>query len=539
MARRIAALLALLLGLALLPRGATRGADPDKAPPGAAVDVPVGTYKFILPLRGDEPLWLVKFDVKGGKAHGAVIATRPPNGPDDKGPPRATLENLRVGDGLVSFKLAWEGAALDVEARLPKDKGGKMFGSFSLRGNVAPIVLEPTELASLDSYALHRETVEKSKNAPEVVRAAVALLGQAAERKAKPEEVKAWADKAVTGSEAFGPRWHRDVLLEVVESLAEQEGLAELALPYARQAEKLLTDKDTPGQRKKTLNALANALEKAGKADEAKAVRARSDAVPAVTATPFAGRKAKSDRVVLVELFTGAQCPPCVAADLTFDALPKTYKPTEAVLLQYHLHIPRPDPLANPDTEERARYYGDDVDGTPTVLLNGKAGPELGGRTDDAQGRYDELTAAVNPLLEKPARAALKAVARRQGDKVTVDVEAAVDEPGDDVKLRLVLVEEVVAYKGTNGVDAHHCVVRAFPGGVAGTTVKEKTLKKSETVDVAELRKTLTAYLDKTSEKRPFPTPDRPLEMKKVRVVAFVQNDRTHEVLQAVQAEVE
>src|SRR5262249_30169554 len=135
-----------------------------------------------------------------------------------------------------------------------------------------------------------------------------------------------------------------------------QEGLADLALMYARQAEKMLTDKDPPGLRKKTLNLLATALEKGGKAEEAKAVKAKAEAIPPVTPTPFAGRKGKSQRVVLVELFTGAQCPPCVAADLAFDGLQKTYKPTEVVLLQYHLHIPRPDPLTNADTEERAAF---------------------------------------------------------------------------------------------------------------------------------------------------------------------------------------
>ena len=56
--------------------------------------------------------------------------------------------------------------------------------------------------------------------------------------------------------------------------------------------------------------------------------RARADKVPFIAVKPFAGRKGKSDRAVLVELFTGAQCPPCVAADMAFDALPQTYKPT-------------------------------------------------------------------------------------------------------------------------------------------------------------------------------------------------------------------
>ena len=52
-----------------------------------------------------------------------------------------------------------------------------------------------------------------------------------------------------------------------------------------------------------------------------------------------------------MELFTGAQCPPCVAADVAFDVLEKTYKPADLVLIQYHLHIPGPDPLTNAASE--------------------------------------------------------------------------------------------------------------------------------------------------------------------------------------------
>src|SRR5204862_922525 len=86
----------------------------------------------------------------------------------------------------------------------------------------------------------------------------------------------------------------------------------------------------------------------------------------------FKGRKSKSNRAVLVELFTGAQCPPCVAADLAFDALEKAFPSSDVVLLQYHLHIPRPDALCNADVEKRATLYRATLDSTPTIYLNGK-----------------------------------------------------------------------------------------------------------------------------------------------------------------------
>ncbi len=80
-----------------------------------------------------------------------------------------------------------------------------------------------------------------------------------------------------------------------------------------------------------------------------------------------------------MELFTGAQCPPCVAADVAFDALLQTYKPTEFIGLQYHLHIPGPDPLTNNDSEERQKYYGSAIRGTPSTFFNGKARPAAAG----------------------------------------------------------------------------------------------------------------------------------------------------------------
>ena len=73
----------------------------------------------------------------------------------------------------------------------------------------------------------------------------------------------------------------------------------------------------------------------------------------------FKGRKGESKRVALVELFTGAYCPPCVAADIAFDAAMETYKPQDVILLQYHTHIPAPDRLTNADTEDARDKYCD------------------------------------------------------------------------------------------------------------------------------------------------------------------------------------
>src|SRR5262249_30641165 len=156
------------------------------------------------------------------------------------------------------------------------------------------------------------------------------------------------------------------------------KGYESIALTYARQAERLLDDKDRPAARKKVLDTLALALTKADKTDEAKEVEARIKKIDlTIKPTPFTGRQGKSDRVVLVELSTGAECPPCVAADLAFDALGKTFKPSDVVRLQYHQHVPGPDPLTNPDSEKRFEFYR--LRATPSLLLNGKQAAPGGG----------------------------------------------------------------------------------------------------------------------------------------------------------------
>ena len=66
-----------------------------------------------------------------------------------------------------------------------------------------------------------------------------------------------------------------------------------------------------------------------------------------------------------------------------------------------------------------------------------------------------------------------------------------------------------------------------------------KAGSKEVTVDLEKLRKELTDYLDNYAKNEaPFPNKDRPLELKKLRVVALVQNDKTREILNATQVEV-
>jgi hypothetical protein len=302
------------------------------------------------------------------------------------------------------------------------------------------------------------------------------------------------------------------------------------------------------------LEALARLLEKSNKADEAKEVLARiskleeRDYQEYTKSFPFkpdafAGRKGSSDRAVLVELFTGAECPPCVAADLAFDGLGQAYKPSEVVRLQYHIHIPGPDPLTSPAALTRAAYYRVMDKGTPVTFFNGKEAAGGGGLNPAAaRTKFGQYKAAIDPQLETPPAARLRVTAQRAGDNLSVS--AAVSDlvrPGDKVRLRLALAEETVRYRGGNGIRYHHCVVRGFIGPAEGFALAQRSGEHRAGLNLADLRSALNGYLDKflkEKENEGVTFAERPLNLRSLHVVAFVQDDATQEVLQAQRAEV-
>jgi hypothetical protein len=503
-----------------------------------APDAPAGVWKVSVPFAGEDggqPRWLLKLEQKGGKWSGEVVAVA-------QGWSKTELEKLSVSEGMLRFHLKSSTLTLTCEVKLPRDgKASKLYGVATLRKRATPMELERTTLTSLEPIEQLREMFAKQALGHEAIQLSLRLLSQSEKLKAKPAEVRSWAEKAVKSADLYGPAFQRDVLLMVAQVLTEeQKGFEAIGLQYARRAERLLEPKESAVAQKRVLDVLAGVLEKAGKEKDVTEVQQRLAKLDfRIKVKPYPGRKAKSDRVVLVELFTGAECLPCVAADLAFDAVGKTYKPSEVVLLQYHIHTPGPDALTCPDSEARASFYEDAIRGIPTALFNGRPAAGGGGSRDDALEKYEDYVEVVDRLLEEPAKAALKVAATRKDGKISITAEVEkLGVTGDDVRLRVVLIEEAVAYKGGNGMATHRHVVRAMPGGADGVVLNEKSAKKTFTVDVEDLRKKQKAYLDKVHERRPFPNKERPIELKKLKVVALIQNDKGGEVIQAAQADV-
>jgi hypothetical protein len=425
------------------------------------------------------------------------------------------------------------------------------------KGELLKQLEEADAAAKKETPRFYREVLEKHADSPVVFEAGLSLIRTAKTDGAKLDDVKAWGATLTKAAKMYGPRWEANIIGQVASALVKQDSFAPLALEYARQAEGGLTAKSPASDQVRVLTIVRDALKKTGKADEATKLDLRinklegildreySAKMPGFKGDPFAGRKSKSDRAVFMELFTGASCPPCVAADLAFDVLQKTYKPSELVLIQYHMHIPAPDPLTNSDTEARWAYYReaypDKVRGVPSSLFNGAVKAPGGGGAANAKSKYDAYREVIDSVIDEDAKVKLSAKAQRDGDKIDIHVKVTgLDDPGNDKKLRILLTEETVRYVGGNRIRLHHNVVRAAPGGIAGASLKDAASKHNVSIDLGALRGQLTKYLDNYETNfRPFANPARPLALQHLRVIAFVQDDATHEILQAVQVDVQ
>jgi tetratricopeptide (TPR) repeat protein len=235
---------------------------------------------------------------------------------------------------------------------------------------------------------------------------------------------------------------------------------------------------------------------------------------------------APTGRVVLVELFTGAQCPPCAAADLAFEALGEHFRADEVARIQWHLPIPAPEPMITAAARERAQRHS--VRGTPTAIVAGTTRLAGGGDADQAPELWQRYEGAVGPLLLLQPVVQLQARASLAADGDTLQLEVA--PPGQDLAVHAVLVERTIPYPGRNGILFHEHVARATftpPDGAPGGQKLVATL--SLRAVAAELDRAVAAV----EERERFdwrPTTPNPRQLA---VVVFVE-DKTRAIPQAL-----
>jgi thiol-disulfide isomerase/thioredoxin len=240
----------------------------------------------------------------------------------------------------------------------------------------------------------------------------------------------------------------------------------------------------------------------------------------------------RTDRVVLAEIFTGSGCPPCVAVDLAFDAAMARYGQKNLAVVMYHQHIPRPDPMTNPDSLARAKYYS--VTGVPTWDIDGKQ-KGGGGPRAFAKSRYDVILPEIDHELETPSEARIKIDASLAGNTVKAATAVSdVKSESKDLKLHVLLVEKELRYTGENGIRFHPMVVRAMNGH----ELKESSGTFEDSFDLEAVSKALKEHLDDYEAKGhrgetfKFAEKKYQIERNDLAIVVFVQDDKQH-VLQA------
>jgi len=262
------------------------------------------------------------------------------------------------------------------------------------------------------------------------------------------------------------------------------------------------------------------------------ALEARVKALP-YEPGPFNAPANWKGKAVLAELFTGSECPPCVGADLGFDGLVETYPAKFLAVLEYHLPIPRPDPMMNQATKKRQDYYG--INSTPTVVIDGDKDATGGGSRGMAEGKFKQYKAQIDGRLVADPGVALKVKTTRAGDTIKVDYDF--DKPVSGAEVQIVLVQGEEKYKGSNGLEFHKLVVRDL-------VTADPAAPKQATFDLAASEQKSDQYLtefENTSTRfQNFKFPERHarIDRSKLRIVVFLQDKETKKVLNAVVGDV-
>ncbi len=520
-----------------------------------------GRHKIVVMAFGDDEFAIVDIAKDTGKLV-SVQAQLLPN---------AQIGAVSEKNGVISIGLKTATGSETFEGKPGKD--GKIRGLFTFRGTSYAAELVPTKdekvaemksgQVSQEMFSLMRENAQKDpKTRAEAFRKlidkyagkpyAASIYAQYLSLSDQAEmtegDIKKTLNEWFSSAREYGEKWYDQSRSNAVKALkGKKKAAAGVLLDLAQDLDKTLseeTDLETKAEIAAVLSETARTLGKSDLADgvdkRLKGYDVKLDEIYAKKVPPFKPDKVaekKGAKPVVMELFTGAQCPPCVAADVGFDALGDTYSHTNVILLQYHLHIPGPDPLTNDDSMARQKYYGSEIGGTPSTFFNGKSDGGGGGSMAGSEGKYKQFRSIIDSGLAASPTATVDLKATRKGDLIEISAKAkTTGKPGEKAqpKLRMVITEEVVKYIGSNKLRFHHHVVRDMPGGAEGMSLdKAGTLDQSTKVDVKTLRGEIEKYVSDFEKKSTFFGTKPAIDLKKLSVVAFVQDDQTKEILGA------
>lgn len=228
----------------------------------------------------------------------------------------------------------------------------------------------------------------------------------------------------------------------------------------------------------------------------------------------IAGVAGAYPRTVLLEDFASSSCPPCITGGANIHTILGNFTRDEMVLITYHMSWPSSnDPWyqANP-TENNARraYYG--VNAIPDTWVDGEVSYNPAAGTGSITSRINYRLGIDSPLdiVVEPST---------EGDEITADVIISADSDVSNKVLQIVLTQIFFSMDHSDGgpTDFDYSMLKMYPNA-SGQTI---SLTAGETDTVTA---TFTYNDDWT--------------LPNLAVVAFVQDNTTHEVIQAGQAQI-
>lgn len=229
-------------------------------------------------------------------------------------------------------------------------------------------------------------------------------------------------------------------------------------------------------------------------------------------------------KMVLVEEFTQASCPPCEQStpglNATLDA-----NADKVVQLRYQTSWPGVDPMnADNPTEvaERVTYYG--VSGVPDAFVNGGAPTGVAFPVLVSQANIDNAYAA-DADLDVTVTHVLSDDLSKVDVTVTITNNAAEDYDLASDKLRVAMVEEKISWDnppGSTSITVFDAVLKTFITGSAGMDL-----------DVIAASETWTNTWEEVV------IPNTVYNFKEFSMVAFIQNDADRSVLNAAKSEIQ
>ena len=237
-------------------------------------------------------------------------------------------------------------------------------------------------------------------------------------------------------------------------------------------------------------------------------------------------------RVVLCDLFTSATSVTSIAAEVALAALDAASLPSEFIVVRYHVNVPKPDPLANDENQERFKMYSGTT--TPLLLVNGRPLPGIAGGISVAPFIYRQLRGLTEATLKEKIDLGLEMSAKADAGQIAISVKAlGLKKFPPNTRLQVILAEDKVEFAAGNGIRSHAMVARSMPAGVAGAAPVQGVLSFTGTIDVSKLRRQLSKQLTKAEIEAESPFDEKPLELKALHLVASIQNGETGEVFQA------